>query len=63
MKGLISAAILILLSATSAFAFNFITPEEFKSALEEGKPVIILDIQPEDGFSKQHFKGSIETNA
>jgi rhodanese-related sulfurtransferase len=47
----------------SAFAANYVKPEEFKQWLETGKQVVVVDIQPADDFEKQHFKGSIETNA
>lgn len=47
----------------SAFAANYVNPDVFKQWLETGKNLVIVDIQPADAFAKQHFKGSIETNA
>jgi rhodanese-related sulfurtransferase len=47
----------------SAFAANYVKPDEFKTWLETGKHLVIVDIQPAADFEKQHFKGSIETNA
>jgi rhodanese-related sulfurtransferase len=47
----------------SAWAANYVKPDQFKQWLDSGKRVMIIDIQPADDFEEQHFKGSIETNA
>ncbi len=60
---LVFAACLVFLFTTSAFAANYVKPEDFKNWLESGKKLIIVDIQPADEFEEHHFKGSIETNA
>jgi len=55
---------LALVAATVAAAdYNYIKPEEFKSRLESGKEMVIVDIQVPEEFAKRHFKGSLETNA
>jgi len=43
--------------------YHFVKTDDFRSWLQEGKKVAILDIQPAADFQKQHFRGSIETNA
>ncbi|HZV80776.1 MAG TPA: rhodanese-like domain-containing protein, partial [Geobacteraceae bacterium] len=47
----------------SAGGYNYLKTEDFKSWLQEGKKVTIVDIQTAADFGKQHFKGAIETNA
>ncbi len=47
----------------AAHAANYVKPDAFKQWLETGKQMVIIDIQPEDDFEEQHFKGAIETNA
>ena len=54
---------LSLLMPYTAFAADYVKPDMFKQWLETGKLVVIVDIQPADDYEKQHFKGSIETNA
>lgn len=44
-------------------SYNYVSPDDFKQWLESDKPMIIVDIQDKEAFSKQHFKDSIETNA
>lgn len=58
-------ALLLALAATAAWAgsYNYVKPEQFKTWLESGKEVIIVDIQVPEGFAKSHFKGAVETNA
>lgn len=56
-------ALIFLLLTTSAYAANYVKPEDFKKWLETGKRMIIVDIQPKEEFEKHHFQGSIETNA
>lgn len=53
----------LLLSATTAMAANYIKPLEMKQAYEGKKPMIIVDIQTAADFTKQHLPGSIETDA
>jgi len=62
-KYLVFAVSLVFLFTTSAFAANYVKPEDFKKWLESGKKLIIVDIQPAEDFEEHHFKGSIETNA
>lgn len=60
---LILTVCLIFLLTATAFAANYVKPEDFKKWLDSGKKMIIVDIQPAADFEKHHFKGSIETNA
>lgn len=46
-----------------AGSYNYLKTDDFRSWLQEGKKVAIIDIQPAEDFGKQHFPGSIETNA
>ncbi len=62
-KYFVLALIFVFVLTTSAFAANYVKPDEFKKWLESGKSIIIVDIQPKEDFEKHHFKGSIETNA
>lgn len=62
-KYFVLVSVFVFLLTTSAYAANYVKPEEFKKWLETGKKMIIVDIQPKDEFEKHHFKGSIETNA
>lgn len=63
----IAVLTVLLLVAFSAAAFaggyNYVAPSEFKSWLETGKKVQIVDIQVPAEFQKQHFQGALETNA
>lgn len=63
----IAVLTVLLLVAFSAAAFaggyNYVAPAEFKSWLETGKKVQIVDIQVPAEFQKQHFQGALETNA
>lgn len=52
-----------LFSATVVLAANYIEPQELKVLLDKKQPVILVDIQLAADFEKQHFPGSIETNA
>lgn len=63
MKKYLFAVCLVFLFTTSAFAANYVRPEDFKKWLDSGKKLIIVDIQPAKEFEEHHFKGSIETNA
>lgn len=49
--------------AAVAADYSYVKPEEFKGWLQDGKKMTIIDIQPAADFRKQHFRGSIETNA
>jgi rhodanese-related sulfurtransferase len=65
-RNVLAAGFLFLVSIVmplSALAANYVKSDVFKQWLETGKPLVIVDIQPADDFEKQHFKGSIETNA
>ena len=62
-KKIALSAVVILISATSAMAANYIEPQELKELFDKKKPVILIDIQPAADFEKQHLPGSIETNA
>ena len=44
-------------------SFNYLEAKDFKQWLEDGKPVIVVDIQVAEEFAAHHFSGSIETNA
>ncbi|MBC8209219.1 MAG: rhodanese-like domain-containing protein [Desulfobulbaceae bacterium] len=60
----LSLALIFLFNvAALAQSFNFVSPPDFKQWLEADRPMIIVDIQEKKSFSKQHFRGSIETNA
>ncbi len=61
---LIALSLLCLLNVAAIFEnFNYLEPEQFKQWLENGKPMVIVDIQDKASFAAQHFAGSIETNA
>lgn len=54
---------IIVFTAGSAFATQYIKTEEFKTALEQKKEMYIVDIQETDDFEEHHFANSLETNA
>jgi len=54
---------LLVLSATAAFAANYIKPQDVKELLDNKKPIILVDIQTAGEFEKHHLPDSIETNA
>lgn len=62
---LLLGLLLTLVSATLVYAgdYNYVTPDNFKTWLETGKKMAIVDIQPSADFQKHHFAGSLETNA
>lgn len=61
---LLSIVMLALVATTAVAAdYNYVKPEVFKSWLESGKEVVIVDIQVPEEFAKRHFQGAIETNA
>jgi len=55
----------LLLFATIAVAtdYNYVKSDTFKTWIESGKDLVIVDIQTPEEFSKHHFKGAVETNA
>jgi rhodanese-related sulfurtransferase len=63
MYRLLMSGALLLCTTASAFAYNYIQPQEFKIWLESGKKVAVVDILPAADFEKGHFAGAIETNA
>lgn len=56
-------ASMLLFMAAPSIAANYLKQDQFKHWLESGRQVIVVDIQPAADFSRQHFQGSIETNA
>lgn len=54
---------LVLCRLAVAGDYHFVKADDFKSWLQAGKKVAIIDIQPAADFEKHHFRGSIETNA
>lgn len=62
-KHFVLALVFVFVLTTSAFAANYVKPDEFKKWMETGKKMTIVDIQPKNEFEQHHFKGSIETNA
>jgi len=56
-------SLVLFVSTAMAADYNYVNPVEFKSWLESGKEVIIVDIQVPEGFAKSHFQGALETNA
>lgn len=65
MKRIAVITAMLVSCAASALAgsYNYVAPAEFKTWLESGKKVQIVDIQVPAEFQKQHFQGSMETNA
>ena len=61
--GILIISLALLVTAAMAANYNYVKPEEFKSWMESGKEVVIVDIQVPEGFAKSHFQGSLETNA
>jgi len=49
--------------ATAGGGYNYVKTDDFKNWLQDGRKIAIIDIQPAADFEKQHFRGSIETNA
>jgi Rhodanese-related sulfurtransferase len=65
MKRILLLMLLLLCCSATAMAggYNYVQPDQFKQWLENGKDMAIVDIQVPAEFRKQHFKGSLETNA
>lgn len=59
----ILTGIILLAGVVWAGAFNYITAADLKRRIEQGPPMILVDIQPADQYAKGHLPGSIETNA
>lgn len=60
---LLMVSVLLVAVAAMAADYRFVKQDTFKGWLESGRPMIIVDIQPSEGFAKGHFKGAVETNA
>lgn len=54
---------LLVCGNVSAGGYTYVKADDFKSWLQDGKPMSIIDIQPATDFQKEHFRGAIETNA
>lgn len=63
LKCTLTTIALTVFAVSAAFAANYMEPQELKQAIEQKKPVILIDIQPAADFEKQHLPGAIETNA
>jgi len=66
MKNWVLAFLLVssaLCGVANAGSYNYLKTDDFRSWLQGGKKMAIIDIQPAEEFGKQHFPGSIETNA
>jgi rhodanese-related sulfurtransferase len=48
---------------TTAADYRYVKPDLFRSWLESGRRVVIVDIQPPADFGKRHIKGAVETGA
>ncbi len=48
---------------TFAGSYNYISAKALKTKLEKGEPVIIIDIQTKEDFSRHHLPGAIATHA
>ena len=47
----------------AAAGYSYVAADDFKTWLQDGKKMSIVDIQTAADFRKQHFRSSIETNA
>jgi rhodanese-related sulfurtransferase len=63
MKHVIAGFVMMLASATTVLAANYIDAEDLKKMLDQKIEIVLVDIQPAADFEKQHLPGSIETNA
>lgn len=65
MKGIMAAllGLVVIVSVAWGGEYRYVTPKDFHEWLDGKRPVTIVDIQPADDYRKQHFDGSIETNA
>jgi len=64
MKRILLLVVLLLSGAASAIAgsYNYVEPVQFRQWLEQGKDMVLVDIQVPAEFQQHHFKGSLETN-
>ena len=60
---LVTAFWLLCSVAAIAADVNFISAADFKSMLDNRKPVVIADIQKQNDFRKHHFYAAVETGA
>ena len=60
---LLTVSVLLVAAAAMAADYRYVKQDTFKGWLESGRPMIIVDIQPPEGYAKGHFKGALETNA
>lgn len=44
-------------------AFNYRTAEAVKANIENSDDILLVDIQPEEGWNEHHIKGAIATHA
>ncbi|OCC16573.1 hypothetical protein DBT_0391 [Dissulfuribacter thermophilus] len=56
-------ACIMLTCQAFAGSYNYISAEALKAKLEKGEPVIIIDIQTKEDFSRHHLPGAIATHA
>jgi rhodanese-related sulfurtransferase len=63
MKQAFAGFMMMLASATTVFAANYIDAEDLKKMLDQKVEIVLVDIQPAVDFEMQHLPGSIETNA
>ncbi len=62
-KSFVLLVMLVLAVTVPALAgsYNYVSPEQLKTWVESGTPVMILDIQVEDEFDAHHIKDSVPT--
>jgi rhodanese-related sulfurtransferase len=53
----------MLCSTVLASGYTYTGSKEFKASLENGRPMVIVDIQVPAEFARHHFKGALETDA
>lgn len=66
MKWMVLCGLLLSLfvcGTVSAGSYSYVKADDFKSWLQDGRSMAIVDIQPGPDFQKQHFRDAIETNA
>ena len=65
--GRIAITLILLFTATAisyaATEYNYVSPEKMKMSMEDGVPMLIVDIQIKEEFSKSHITGSMATYA
>ena len=60
---LVAACVLVLAGNAFAGSYNYISPEQMKTKLEQKTPMHIMDIQVEDGYAKHHLPGAMKSCA